>query len=117
MCQKDSLAPMYRIMLGDMEKDVNGIIFATCAPKNRELVARTCKYLSECPPENTEGIEIIISKLVEMRTKIQPFRNDDAGHTIDEIVVALSVMEQSVSECHDTKAKKYLKKLIAGITA
>ncbi|OGD70309.1 hypothetical protein A3I18_01375 [Candidatus Campbellbacteria bacterium RIFCSPLOWO2_02_FULL_35_11] len=39
------------------------------------------------------------------------------GDKIDEIVVALSVMEQSVSECHDTKAKKYLKKLIAGITA
>jgi len=98
MCQKDSLAPMYRIMLGDMEKDVNGIIFATCAPKNRELVARTCKYLSECPPENTEGIEIVILKLVEMRTKIQPFRNDDALQTIDELSEAISTLSSMVRE-------------------
>ncbi|OGD69374.1 hypothetical protein A2811_00820 [Candidatus Campbellbacteria bacterium RIFCSPHIGHO2_01_FULL_34_10] len=98
MPQKDSLVPIYQIMLGDMEKDVNGIIFATCAPKNRELVARICRYLSECPPKDTKSIEIIISKLVEMRTKIQPFRNDDALQTIDELSEAISALSNLTKE-------------------
>jgi hypothetical protein len=39
------------------------------------------------------------------------------GDKVDEIVVALSVIWHSVPKCHDTKANKYLEKLITEISA
>ncbi|KKP74987.1 MAG: hypothetical protein UR79_C0002G0080 [Candidatus Campbellbacteria bacterium GW2011_GWD1_35_49] len=36
---------------------------------------------------------------------------------IDEIVIAIALMNQSIPEHYDTKAKNYLKKLTAKITA
>ncbi|MDD2935466.1 MAG: hypothetical protein PHX25_03255 [Candidatus Pacebacteria bacterium] len=81
----DGLAPIYQKILSDMEKDLNGVIYSTCSPKNRDFIARACETLVSCAPKQKKHKDFIISELVRMKKKIEHLRNDDALRTMEEL--------------------------------
>ncbi len=89
----DGLAPIYQKILSDMEKDLTGIMYSTCSPKNRDFIARACETIVSCAPKQKKHRDFIISELVRMKKKIEHLRNDDALRTMEELKSTIRELE------------------------
>ena len=64
------LAPIYQILLREIKKQSQGLIYSSCAPENEQRIRMVGNSILEAPPEVIAHIEIVIEEIVRIKDGI-----------------------------------------------